>query len=111
MQLQAMAKTDILITPCGGTGTVLLFLPPGATAIVMNYWDNVSIKSVQMEAIYYWNLEYLDMQYFPVLAEDYELTTDRPACEKPANDPHYENQVRLLLFTCLSQTGTPISAL
>lgn len=37
-QLEAMSRTDILITPCGGVGTVLTFLPPGATAIVMNYW-------------------------------------------------------------------------
>ena len=46
-----------------------------------------------MESIYYWNLEYLDMQYFPVLPENYELTTDRPGCEKSADDRHYETQV------------------
>ena len=51
--------------------------------------------SVQMERNYYWNLEYLDIQFFPVLAEDYELTTDRSSCEKEADDPYLEGQVGL----------------
>lgn len=88
-----MSRTDILITPCGGVGTVLTFLPPGATAIVMNYWHTTLQTSVQMERNYYWNLEYLDIQFFPVLPEDYELTTDRPSCEKGAHDPYLESQV------------------
>lgn len=54
VQLEAMAKTAILITPCGGTGTVLTFLPPGATAIIFNYWHDIREVSVQMESIYYW---------------------------------------------------------
>lgn len=83
--------------------TVLMFLPPRATAIVMNYWQSVSNKSMQMETIYYWNLEYLDLQYFPVLPEDYEATSDRPDCEKPADDPHYTSQVP---YYC----GLPISS-
>jgi hypothetical protein len=89
-----MSRTDILITPCGGVGTVLTFLPVGATAIVMNYWHTTLQTSVQMERNYYWNLEYLDIQFFPVLAEDYELTTDRPKCEKGPDDPFLEGQVR-----------------
>ena len=88
-----MSRTDILITPCGGVGTVLTFLPPGATAIVMNYWHTTLQTSVQMERNYYWNLEYLDIQFFPVLAEDYELTSDRPTCEKGPDDPFLEGQV------------------
>ena len=54
MQLEAMSKTSILITPCGGTGTVLTFLQPGSTAIVFNYWQDLKNISVQMESIYYW---------------------------------------------------------
>ena len=61
-QLEIMSGTSVLITPCGGTGTVLTFLQPGATAIIMNYWQSVRKTRVQMEAIYYWNLEYLDLQ-------------------------------------------------
>ncbi|KAL0030947.1 hypothetical protein WJX79_003275 [Trebouxia sp. C0005] len=91
-QLEAMSRTDILITPCGGVGTVLTFLPVGATAIVMNYWHTTLQTSVQMERNYYWNLEYLDIQFFPVLAEDYELTTDRPRCEKGTDDPFLKGQ-------------------
>ena len=54
VQLRAMAETRILITPCGGTGTVLTFLPHGATAIIMNYWVPARNASVQMESLYYW---------------------------------------------------------
>ena len=111
MQLEAMSRTDILITPAGGTSTVLVFLPPGATAIVMSYWNNVDEKSVQMESIYYWNLEYLDIQYFPVLLEDYQHTTDRPGCEKPTDDPYFDSQVihfktyACMLFVATGQTA------
>lgn len=104
LQLETMSRTDILITPCGGVGTVLMFLRPGATAIAMNYWNNVAEKSVQMESIYYWNLEYLNMQYLPVLLEDYELTTDRPGCEKSADEKHYETQVCLFQALLVSQS-------
>lgn len=95
-----MSRTDILITPAGGTSTVLLFLPPGATAIVMNYWDDVAGKSVQLDAQNYWNLEYLDIQYFPVLLEDYEQTLDRPECEKPSDDEYYNTQVTPFCTFC-----------
>ena len=54
LQLETMARTSILITPCGGTGTVLTFLPPGSTAIVFNYWQDLRNVSIQMESIYYW---------------------------------------------------------
>ena len=90
-----MSQTDVLITPCGGLATVLTFLPPGATAIVMNHWQSVSNKNIQMDSSNYRNLEYLDGQYFPVLPEDYEVTSDRPECEKPKNDYYYEGQVSL----------------
>ena len=41
-------------------------------------------------------------QYFPVLAEDYELTSDRPQCEKGPDDSHYQEQVRSLCSTIVS---------
>ena len=44
----------MLITPCGGTGTVLTFLQPGATAIIMNYYLPSANSSTQMESLYYW---------------------------------------------------------
>lgn len=112
LQLEAMSRTDILITPCGGVGTVLTFLPPGATAIVMNYWHTTLQTSVQMERNYYWNLEYLDIQFFPVLPEDYELTTDRPSCEKGADDPYLEGQVGRISWvaaSCMSGPATSTS--
>lgn len=54
--------------------------------------------SVQMEELYYWNVEYIDFQYFPVLFDDYNSTSDRPECEKPTTDPYFEEQVHRLLL-------------
>ena len=107
-----MSRTSILITPCGGIGTTLTFLRPNAKAIVMNYWLPQANTSVQMESMcalcrkrrqltspltlrccsYYHNLEYIDIEYFAVLPEDYETTMDRPGCEKTVDDPYYHTQ-------------------
>ncbi len=48
---------------------------------------------IQMEELYYHNIEYLDFQYFPVLEEDYMGTSDRPQCEKAPTDDSYSTQV------------------
>jgi hypothetical protein len=48
VQLEIMASTTILITPCGGLGTVSVFLPPGGTAIVMNYFNTAKNTSTQV---------------------------------------------------------------
>ena len=40
------------------------------------------------------NLEYLDLDYFAVLPEDYNRTLDRPKCEKKPSDEHYSKLVR-----------------
>lgn len=93
MQLEVMSHTSVLLTPCGGTGTVLTFLQPGSTAIVFNYWQNVMNKSVQMESLYYWNIEHLNFEYVPVLLEDYAETMDRPGCEQMPGDTFYNDLV------------------
>ena len=36
------------------------------------------------------------VQYFPIIAEDYEGTSDRPGCETREDSPHYAEQGRLL---------------
>ena len=40
------------------------------------------------------NLEYLDLDYFAILPEDYGGTSDRPQCEKGPSDQHYVSQVQ-----------------
>lgn len=40
----------------------------------MNYWNTVQARSVQLEEIYYRNLEYLRIEYFPVTLQDYADT-------------------------------------
>ncbi|KAL4442053.1 hypothetical protein ABPG77_011314 [Micractinium sp. CCAP 211/92] len=93
-QVKLMSDTSILVTPCGGLATVLAFMRPGATAIAMNYWHTLHNRSMQLENNYYQHIEYLDLQYFPVTPQDYENTTDRPACENVEGggrpqDAHY----------------------
>ena len=36
------------------------------------------------------------LQYFPIIAEDYEGTQDRPGCENPESSPHFAEQGHLL---------------
>ncbi|EIE23246.1 hypothetical protein COCSUDRAFT_63602 [Coccomyxa subellipsoidea C-169] len=95
-QLELMASTTVLITPCGGLGTVSVFLPPGGTAIVMNYYNTARNTSTQMENIYYSNVEYVDYQYFPVVLEDYEGTSDRPGCENHETAKKFATQGKLI---------------
>lgn len=49
------------------------------------------------------------VQYFPVILEDYDNTTDRPQCEKKPHETHYEEQVGLdsLYDTCLPLADRP----
>lgn len=63
--------------------------------------SNVVLCNLQMEEIYYHNIEYIDFEYFPVLLEDYEDTSDRPACEKQPNQAHYSDQVGLAESTSM----------
>ncbi|BDA50234.1 hypothetical protein COCOBI_15-3630 [Coccomyxa sp. Obi] len=95
-QLNMMASTTVLITPFGGLGTVSVFMPPGATAIVINYYNTAKNTSTQMEEPYYANVEYIDYQYFPVVPEDYTGTSDRPKCETPEDAVHYPAQGGLI---------------
>ena len=62
MQLAAMSKTSILIAPGGGISAVLMFLQPGATAIVLNYWQPDLGTSIQLDAHNFRNIEHLDLQ-------------------------------------------------
>ena len=54
VQLMLMSATSVLITPSGGLGTVLMFLQPGASAIVFNFYQDHSKHTEQQENIYYW---------------------------------------------------------
>ena len=53
-QLDLMSRTSVLITPSGGLGTVAMFLQPGATAIVFNFWADTRSTSEQQENIMSW---------------------------------------------------------
>ena len=49
----------MLITPTGGLAAIALFLQPGATAIVHNYWVVGRNMSEQLENIQAWNIEHV----------------------------------------------------
>ena len=61
-QLDLMSNTSLLITPSGGLGTVSMFLQPGATALVFNFWADTRGTSEQQENIMSWNVEYVDFE-------------------------------------------------
>ena len=54
LQLTLMSSTSVLITPSGGLGTVAMFLQPGASAIVFNFWADSRSTSEQQENIMSW---------------------------------------------------------
>ena len=76
-QLEALARTSVLVTPCGSLGALAVLLPPGATAVVMNYYQATTGANVQLDDAAFWNVDHVTMVYFPVGPEDYESTTVR----------------------------------
>lgn len=54
-----MSRTSVLIAPSGGLAAIALFLQPGATAIVPNYWVVALNTSEQQENIQFWNFEHV----------------------------------------------------
>ena len=54
LQLDLMSRTSVLITPSGGLGTVAMFLQPGATAVVFNFWADTRNTSENQENIMSW---------------------------------------------------------
>ena len=81
LQMQAISTTTVLITSAHDMADLLTFMQPKTTAIVFNHWQTAKNTSMQSRGIYYWNVEFLTIEYFPVLMEDYSGTTDRPDCE------------------------------
>ena len=58
------------------------------------------------------NIEYLDLDYFAVLPEDYAGTSDRPKCEKAPSDDHHAKLVRGCHFAELqTHVGDHLSTL
>ena len=42
VQAEALAHTTVLVTPCGSLAALTYLLPPGATAIVMNFYQSTT---------------------------------------------------------------------
>ncbi|ORY43480.1 hypothetical protein BCR33DRAFT_262263 [Rhizoclosmatium globosum] len=73
-QLQLMHSTTIFISPCGGVSTLLPFLPEGAHAIIVDYFDRVGDSyygtragtSVSMEAPMWNYIPHVKKLYYQV---------------------------------------------
>ena len=75
LQAEALAHTTVLVTPCGSLAALAFLLPPGATAVVMNFYQATTGANVQLDDAAFWNLDHVVLAYFPVGPEDYEGTS------------------------------------
>lgn len=78
MQAETLLRTSVMVTPCGSLAALAYLLPPGATAVVMNYLQSETGANVQLDDDAFWNVDHVTLAYYPVGPEDYEGTTVRP---------------------------------
>lgn len=72
-----LLRTSVLVTPCGSLAALAYLLPPGATAVVMNYLQSETGANVQLDDDAFWNVDHVTLTYYPVGPEDYEGTMVR----------------------------------
>ena len=77
MQAQTLLRTSVMVTPCGSLAALAYLLPPGATAVVMNYLQSETGANVQLDDDAFWNVDHVTLAYYPVGVEDYEGTSVR----------------------------------
>lgn len=68
----------MLVTPCGSLAALAYLLPPGSTAVIMNFYHAETGANVQLDDAAFWNLDHVTLAYYPVGPEDYEGTSVRP---------------------------------
>ncbi|BDA45779.1 hypothetical protein COCOBI_07-5660 [Coccomyxa sp. Obi] len=95
-RVAALGRTTVLVTPCGSLAALAYLLPPGSTAIIMNFYHAETGANVQLDDAAFWNLDHVTLAYYPVGPEDYEGTSDRPGCQKQKGDPQYEEEGALV---------------
>ena len=74
-QAETLLRTSVMVTPCGSLAALSYLLPPGATAVVMNYLQSETKANVQLDDDAFWNVDHVTLAYYPVGPEDYEGTT------------------------------------
>ena len=77
-------RTTVLVTPCGSLAALAYLLPPGATAVVMNFYQAETGANVQLDDAAFWNIDHITLAYYPVGPEDYEGTSVGPPPHSPA---------------------------
>lgn len=76
------------MTPCGSLAALAYLLPPGATAVVMNYLQSETGANVQLDDDAFWNVDHVTLTYYPVGPEDYEGTMVRCRWLQPVQSLH-----------------------
>ena len=76
------------MTPCGSLAALAYLLPPGATAVVMNYLQSETGANVQLDDDAFWNMDHVTLTYYPVGPEDYEGTMVRCRWLQPVQSLH-----------------------
>ena len=63
-QVSVMQTCTVFVSPCGGVSINALFLPRGAAAVFVDYWDPARRRPAQMEG-YLWNYlgHFRDLHY------------------------------------------------
>ncbi len=74
-QAETLLRTSVMVTPCGSLAALAYLLPPGATAVVMNYLQSETKANVQLDDDAFWNVDHVTLAYYPLGPEDYEGTT------------------------------------
>ncbi len=62
--LRSLVQTTVLVTPCGGISTTLPFLPLGASAVVADYPDPATGRSVSMEGQLWGHVPHVRVFYY-----------------------------------------------
>jgi hypothetical protein len=72
-ELQLLSETSVLITPCGGVSLSAIFLPHGASLIMVDYFIVQKNSSVGMKEKLWANLGYIRTFHYPFTAEEVQL--------------------------------------
>ncbi|KAK4047101.1 hypothetical protein OIO90_006303 [Microbotryomycetes sp. JL221] len=69
-QLQELQQTTVLVSPCGGISFSATFLPRGASAVFVDYWDTRYNRSFSMEKYVFTQMSHLSSYYYTVEKKD-----------------------------------------
>lgn len=72
-QIKTCLKTTLLLTPTGGSSSIAIFLPRGATLMQFGFWDSTRNSSYDYDSTRYSEIPYIRMKTFPVLLNETDV--------------------------------------